>query len=207
MEPDAESRWLLRWLGYGLIGALVGLTGLGLAYGWPASKVGSGFQLLGLCIAALGVPVVSPWLARVEVRAAAARRATATWIGAKRRAITHRLARLFRRSRDVTIHVPPITASVSMGLPAVTQTARGRVSDLDARELATRALDEVRQLRARVQALEEGRDVDRAEFEQRSEALRTELQRHVVSVTLQGWHYIVGGAGVTALGIGITLAA
>jgi hypothetical protein len=93
----AESRWQLRWIGYLLVAAVVALGVCGIVFSWPADKVGNGLQLLGLLIAALAIPILSPSLARVEVRAATAKAATARWIAAKRTALRGRWARLRKR--------------------------------------------------------------------------------------------------------------
>jgi hypothetical protein len=196
---DAESRWLLRGIGYAFLVDCAVLGVLAIAFGWQADKVGNGLQLLGLMFAALGVPVVSPWLASVELGAAAARDATARWVHARLRQLQGAWTRL-RRRRPRTVAMNVEAHSSATASASATLTTGYGVSG--ARELAIRALDEIKQLRKDLSTLE---TTSRQETEQKLDALRTELQLHVSSITREGWHYIIGGAGITALGIVVAL--
>lgn len=200
---NAESRWLLRWLGYVLAAAVAALGVFGIAFGLQAEKLGNGLQLLGLFIAALGVPILSPALRSVELRAAAAYAATAHWIATKREAIRVRLARL----RGGVTFARSGTVRSSAGVRGHATGARVQpvYDDMSPRELALRALDEIEWLRQEVRALDERRAQDRTDVFAALAALRTELQEHVLSVTREGWRYIVSGASVTAVGIIVAL--
>src|SRR3954467_8730605 len=96
IREDTDSRWLLRGIGYALLIGCVLLGVLAIVFGWPAEKVGNGLQLLGLLFAALGVPVVSPWLGTVERWLLAARDATARQLSVARAKLRRWWARLWR---------------------------------------------------------------------------------------------------------------
>jgi hypothetical protein len=63
---------------------------------------------------------------------------------------------------------------------------------------------EIVQLTTRVGAVEQARATDRADVDNKIDDLRTELQQQVLSLTREGWHYIAGGAAVSAAGIVIS---
>jgi hypothetical protein len=200
MGTDAESRWLLDALAYLCWSAFVALSMFWPGLDLPAEKVGNAYQLLGLFIAALAIPVLSPALARVERRIAAMREAIARWRAVVGAPLRRWWKRLLRR--------PPKTVLASLrgradGTSSMSATPTTGYTG-DTRQLAIRALDEVQDLRQQLLALQ---SESRQETQQRMEALRTDLHAHVSSVTREGWYYVVVGAVVTAGGIVITLAA
>ena len=205
-NADTESRWLLRAIGDGLYAVCVGVAVLALVLGWPASTMGNVFQLIGLMIAGLGVPILSPALGRVELHAGTAKVAVARWMVTTRATLKRRLARLFRRRKDANISAPAVVGTTSgTGGGALALTVRDNPAKVPERELLVRHDREIVELRGQVDALERTQAKDRAATGHAIDALRTELQEHVLSITREGWHYIVGGASVTAVGIVVAL--
>jgi hypothetical protein len=203
---EVTSTWLLRWIArlLLLVGALVGV--LGVVYGWPVEKLGNAYQLLGLAIAALGVPVVAPGLGRAEVAVGKAKQAGIEWIRRRGEQLKRMWARVFRRG--VTVELKGGAAAASGGGATVTvghrSVDRETIGD---RQWLAFLNDEVDALRERVRSVEQARSADAVERDRRLEGLRVELQRHALSVTREGWHYILSGAGTTAIGISLTLLA
>ena len=184
----------------------VGVAVLALVLGWPASTMGNVFQLIGLMIAGLGVPILSPALGRVELHAGTAKVAVARWMVTTRATLKRRLARLFRRRKDANISAPAVVGTTSgTGGGALALTVRDNPAKVPERELLVRHDREIVELRGQVDALERTQAKDRAATGHAIDALRTELQEHVLSITREGWHYIVGGASVTAVGIVVAL--
>jgi hypothetical protein len=197
-RTDAESRWLVRGLAALFLFVFVVVIVAWPVAGWPADTVANVCQLLGLGLAALAIPVVSPWMAHVERKADVAKAATRRRLSVARAKLRAGWARV----RGVTTG----SGTVHLTLHG-TGTASGSLTlDVsyggETRDLAIRALREIQALR---QALEEFKTTSREETERRIDALRTELQEHVLSVTREGWHYVIGGAGLTAVGIAIAL--
>jgi hypothetical protein len=191
----SESRWLVPAITWISITGLGVITVGGLWGGWPADRVGNLFQLLGLVIAAMQIPVVSPGLARVEAGAkatavAVARSCAAAWRGIKRALRGWRRDTRQRRSTFATV-VPRSTGTK----------VKADYSGMTAMQKAERALDEVGWLRDEVRTLKATVDTDRAVAQQRVDDLRIELQEHVLSVTRAGWQFILVGAVATAAGI------
>jgi hypothetical protein len=203
---EAESRWLLRGFGRVIIAASIVVAVLGLVLGWPAATMGNAFQLLGLALAALGIPILSQALARVELRVSSAKHAIVRWILKARNRVKHLAARVLRRRRDATVHAVAAMGSASAGGDsALAITARGDPGKADMRTLLIRHDREIVELHDRVDGLERTQTKDRAAARADIDALRTELQEHVLSVTREGWHYIAGGAAITAAGIVVAL--
>lgn len=204
--PEAESRWLARWLtrtfavtGVLLLASLVVLE-------WPLDKVGDALQFLGLCVAALGVPVVPPGLARAERSAAAAARKIRAWVKAK----VAQARRRWNRMRGSTNVVAMSGRATATGSGSVTATViRGKVdrSTVGNREWLAFLNNEVDSLWATLRQLQESSGAEREHLDARLVEQRRELQAHTLAVTRGGWQYILAGAACTALGIGLSLVA
>ena len=69
------------------------------------------------------------------------------------------------------------------------------------------AVEELALLLSRVETLERAQEEQRAEFDRRLAAQREELRAHAVSVTQQGWQYILSGAACSAFGTFLALVA
>src|SRR4051794_27088828 len=89
-----ESQWLLVTLARLFAATFYLLFWVSIGLGWPMENVGNAFQLLGVMVAALGVPVVSPFLARVEAALQAAMTEAKRWTAQRRDAIKSWWARL-----------------------------------------------------------------------------------------------------------------
>ncbi len=201
-----ESRWLLRLLAWACASFGVVLVVLGFALDVPRDATGDGLQFLGLLVAALGVPVVEPWLAGVEDDAAgAARRVVAAAKGIPE-TVRRGLAR-FRGRIELEAHVgagAKMTASGSVVVTAGRTVDRTGVSDREWLGFLNDELDLLRETVRQLQvkgAAERGR-VDALLIEQRQE-----LQAHTLAITRGGWKFILAGALCTALGILLGLTA
>jgi hypothetical protein len=62
-DEEPASTWLFPAIACLLVVAVVLLFFVSIVLAWPMEWVGNGFQLLGLALAALGVPVAPPQLA------------------------------------------------------------------------------------------------------------------------------------------------
>ena len=69
------------------------------------------------------------------------------------------------------------------------------------------AESEITALRQEVESLKKARAEDAADFRNQLAAQREELRAHAVSVTRQGWQYIVWGATCSAFGTFLALVA
>jgi hypothetical protein len=201
---EPESRWLVIALagmfiaiGLLLLAALVVLD-------WPCDQVGNALQLVGLAIAALGVPVVPPWLAGVERRLAAAARKLSRWIEATAEQVRRRWDRLRGNTRVPTLGGTATARGRASGTVTI---KRGTVdrNTIETREWLGVMHDQVDALWATLDHLQESTGAERRKLDERLLQQRRELQAHTLAVTRGGWHYIVGGAGCTAIGIGLTL--
>ncbi len=200
------SKWLLHWL----VRLLVGVAFVGgvaaIAYGWPLEKTGTAYQLLGLLIAALGVPIVDPALGQFEVAFQRARRHALKLARERRQRLRLWWARIRKRPNVVDLEGTMSGRSSLHGDLTVTrlQVDRDTVGD---REWLGFLNDEIVAIWDRVRGLEQARTEDLAKFDRQFDALAEELHEEALAITREGWHYILGGAGMSALGIGMTLVA
>jgi hypothetical protein len=149
------------------------------------------------------VPVVPPWLGGVERRIAAAGKVS-TWVEATAQRVRRRWDRLRGHTRIATLTG---TATASGGASATVTVERGKVdrSSIGTREWLGVLADQIDLLWATLDQLHESAGSERRKLDARLLQQRRELQAHTLAVTRSGWHYIVGGAGCTAIGIGLTL--
>src|SRR4051812_9099294 len=82
---------------------LLVVVALAIAFRWPAGKVGDAFQLGGLALAALGVPIVPGLLRRPEAALERSGRGVRDWFGARRETLRRWWARL--RGRGQVVHI------------------------------------------------------------------------------------------------------
>jgi hypothetical protein len=203
---ESQSRWLLRALAR--LGTLVALLlgVIAIARGWPLDKTGNTFQLLGLLTASLGVPIMDPTLARTEAALSRTNHAARKWLSEQRA----RVARLWGRLRGRP-HAVDLAATVTSGATLHAEVSVGRRS-IDRDTISDRdwlgfLSDEVDAMWKRTRALEQTRTEDLAALHRRIGELDDTLRTHALSITREGWQYILSGAGLTALGIMLTLAA
>jgi hypothetical protein len=200
-----ESRWLLHSLARLFALGFVGFTAVALLNDWPIGRLGNAYQLVGVLFAALALPVLSPWLATVEVHIGEAKRAMQRWTVQRREQLRVLWARLRRKP------IPPITreGAASSTLGAVRTHSVG-YADVDRESISEREWlaflhGQLDTLKERVRELEAGRTADRKAIDSKLGALRAELQQHTLAVTREGWNYVATGATITALGIALTL--
>lgn len=205
-EDRAEGTRLLKSLGRFLIAAGVVLGALALVFGWPLDRTGNGFQLLGILIASLGVPVVPPVLARGEVVLRQTRQASGRWIARRREQLRRWWDRVRRRTHLVSASG---TAHASGTMTATVTVSRGSVNreTIGEREWLAFLHDEVDSVWLRLRDMEESRADDRAAVDRRLADLRDELQEHTSAVTREGWRYIVGGLVCSGFGTLLSLMA
>lgn len=192
---------VLAGVGLVLFCLAVGLT-------WPLTTVAGGFQLFGLALASLGIPVVPPWLVRLEHAAATMKATVDRWIVRQR----ERLQEWWRRLRG-----RPIVRSVNLageisgagGISAKATIGRPPIDRDTISERAWLALldDQMTSVYRRLELIEEGRSQDRADIVRRLDAQGNELRAHTLAVTRQGWQYIVSGLACSALGTALGMAA
>lgn len=159
---------------------------------WPLDDVGNAFQLLGVTVAALGVPVVPPFLARIEQALSRAIAAVRRWARDQRRAIQAWWARL--RGRPHFIDLAGAAGATAGGHAHVTVT-RGKVDrdTISDRDWLAFLNDEVDAIWERLRLLDESRQADWAEFERRLASQSEDLRAHTLTVTREGWQYVVAG--------------
>jgi hypothetical protein len=84
---EPESAWLLPTIARLLVAAVYLLFCVSIGLAWPLEAVANGFQLLGLLLAALGVPVVPPELGKIERALSGARVRLTGWFDDRREAL------------------------------------------------------------------------------------------------------------------------
>jgi hypothetical protein len=172
-----------------------------IALSWRAQIVSGGVQLLGIVIAALGVPTVGARLERLVNGLIAAKQRLDRWWASQRRRLINAWARL-RGRRSVVVHVAGASAgasgggaTISVGHPGVD---RSTVSDRDWLAFLN---DQVDALRSRIHDAEATRDEDRREFDQRLTGQASQLRAEMVSLTQRGWQLVLTGLSMSAIGI------
>jgi hypothetical protein len=70
----------------------------------------------------------------------------------------------------------------------------------DTRALAIQALEQIKSLEEELRSF---KTASRDETQRKLDALRIELQEHVLTFTTKGWVYVVIGAVTTAVGLGV----
>jgi len=205
--PEAESAWLLLTLAR-LFGASVYLClCVGVGLGWPLDKVGNGLQLLGIGIASLGVPVVPPFLSQIERDAALAARRARKRLVVIRSRLRDVWARLTGRRKVVCASVTLTAAgelSVAGGMDVRVRVDRAWVSD---RAWLEHLDDQVHHILDRLDARDRVRREEHEALDRRFDRLRGDLQTHTLTVTRQGWRFILGGAACSAAGTVLALLA
>lgn len=173
---------------------------------WPLDKVGNAFQLLGVTVAALGVPVVPPFLARVERALDRAMMAAKRWAENRREAVRAWWARLRGQTRIASLAG---TSSGSGSMSGTLTTGRRQLNrdTVGEREWLAFLNDEVDAIWENVRRLDRERAADWAEFERRLATQHEELRAHTLAVTREGWRFIVGGVGCSWFGTLLALVA
>jgi hypothetical protein len=206
MEPEPESRWLFWTLAGLLFATTFLLFSVSVVLSWPLAKVGNGFQLLGVTIAALGVPVIPPFLGRVESAiehgVAVARR----WLAHRRAALQAWWDRLRRRTRVVAASGGVTTGGAVSG--SVT-TERGKVDreTISERDWLAFLNDEIDALWVSLRQLRKDRAADWEEFERRLATEGEDLRAHTIAVTRRGWQFILAGVACSWFGTLLALLA
>jgi hypothetical protein len=198
-----EPGWLRRSVTrlFAIVGVFLFPVAVGV--GWSLDAVGGVYQVMGVLIAGIGVPVVEPWLTERERGLDGLAREAARFVQARRAAWREWLRRRRGGPHRVVI-APAIELSAAGGISV----ASGATADLT----VTRPPDaEIAILKQRVasleKALEKARAEDAADFRRQLAAQREELRAHTVSVTQQGWQYILSGAACSAFGTVLALVA
>jgi hypothetical protein len=183
-----EAGWLGRSLTLLIALAVVALLPVALVVGWSVDAVGAVYQVLGIAIAGIGVPIVAPRLREAEQALDRGARRARAWVRTRRDA----LRRWWRRRRRVT-QSWTMTADVSgTSAGASGGSANLTVTGGTAEELAA--------LRSRVETLERAQAEHAADVQRQLAEQRVELRAHTVSVTQEGWQYILSGAACSAFG-------
>src|SRR3954452_17165079 len=104
------------WLGRALT-LFLALAGVALLVAWvgdwlSVDTVGDAYQVLGIAIAAMGVPIVAPRLRQAEQALDRLSRRAIAWVRARPDAV-RRWWRRRRGHRDATVHAVAMTASSS----------------------------------------------------------------------------------------------
>ena len=179
-----EAGWLGRSLTLLLALAFVALL-VALAVGWSLETVGALYQVLGIAIAGMGVPIVAPRLQRAEQALNGWARGVGAWMRTRRDAVREWWRRLRRRGGKT------LATSVRASADIATMVERASVAKYET---------EVAALKHEVESLKEAHAEDRADFARQLAAQREELRAHTVSVTQGGWQYILSGAACSAFG-------
>jgi hypothetical protein len=185
---------------FAIVGVFLFPVAVGVA--WPLDVVGNAYQLLGVFIAALGVPVVEPWLMQRELELDGSAREAMRFMRA-RRAAWHEWWREWWRRRRGGPQTATVDAAVELSAAGAIATAGGRVELTVKRTLEA----EIASLKQELESLTKARAEDAADFKRQLAAQREELRAHAVSVTRQGWQYIVWGATCSAFGTFLALVA
>jgi predicted metal-dependent hydrolase len=153
---------------------------------------------LDVLIAGIGIPVVAPWLMQAEQALDRWARRARAWVWARPDA----LREWWRRRRRTGAQTVVLGRAIEMS-----GAGRISVSGGGTGTVGRSAESEITALRQEVESLKKARAEDAADFRNQLAAQREELRAHAVSVTRQGWQYIVWGATCSAFGTFLALVA
>jgi hypothetical protein len=193
-----EPGWLRQSITrlFAIVGLFLFPGAVGVA--WPLDAVGNAYQLLGVFIAALGVPVVEPWLMQRERELDGSAREAMRFMRVRRAAW-----REWWRRRRGGPQTATVDAAVELSAAGAIATAGGRAELTVKRTVEA----EIAVLKQELESLTKARAEDAADFKRQLAAQREELETHAVRVTERGWQYIVCGAACSAFGTFLALVA
>jgi hypothetical protein len=204
--------WAKAFLGSAIYFWVLLPPGLGVS----VKVISAGYQVLGAILAALGVGVISDWLARtaatVETKAIAARRAAgrrlSRWWEQRREQFQAWWARVRGRPRPAFIKLGTATArsGATANLTVEHQPApRPDPSTISDREWLIRLEQDVVALLGAARQAEQARSAQEAKFQRSLRDQADDLRREIFQASRTGWPLVV--AGLFFAGFGAALGA